>query len=617
VDNCYFYHQIHDLESIILTVFKLIDTNKGGKCKGVKLADGRILSANSVVVANGSWMRNLLPVPITPHKGQSFSVRMPTDTEPILSRVLFAQDTYIVPKADGRIVVGATVEAGSFDPNVTPSGMMHCMANAMQLVPGLGDLPIEETWAGLRPTTPDKGPILGRTSWDNLFIAGGYWRNGVLLAPKTGQLIGDLVMNNGAPLEDAFDEALLEAFKWDRFTEPGGGKKLAANTRYAASMHPVHKRSSGVGVAAAVGTELGFYSGAGAAAQERKKDRDSLFQEPGISRGEDDAFEKAARQGVSDASAFVYKVEKPKIRKEENVNVNVPVDDDNDDSTATALPFDGFPDALTVGVASEDEHEPKEESDVNSNGADDNLDSVYDRIRKNKAVAAVDVEMGAADNDSRPDPGFRVYHVDKETRKETEIPPYTSPQKFFSQQNNVAEPVQQPKAKAGVEVEAGNGAGSASAAAAVDEKYDDSSDYNEKTYDGYTAIQEANGSSSREEELKAMKIARMANRIKVSEIDESKIGVMPMDDDFTGKSDESEKEDFSAIYSTIKANKEAVFSGLEMQKGEEEERPDPGVRIYSEDKDTRIETVIPLYTSPQALKESQSAIYTDNEPWGE
>ena len=61
-------------------------------------------------------MRNLLPVPVVPHKGQSFSVRMPADSPPILSRVLFAQDTYIVPKADGRIVVGATVEAGSFDP---------------------------------------------------------------------------------------------------------------------------------------------------------------------------------------------------------------------------------------------------------------------------------------------------------------------------------------------------------------------------------------------------------------------------------------------------------------------------------------------------------------------
>ena len=224
-------------------------------------------------------MRNLLPVPVVPHKGQSFSVRMPSDSPPILSRVLFAQDTYIVPKADGRIVVGATVEAGSFDPNVTPAGLMHCMSNAAQLVPGLANLPVEETWAGLRPTTPDKGPILGKTPWDNLFLAGGYWRNGVLLAPKTGQLVGDLIAGN---LSEE-DEALISAFSWDRFTVEGGGDKLAADARYAASMHPVHSRSSGVGVSAAVGTELGFYSGAGEAKEERARDRQSLFADAGMS----------------------------------------------------------------------------------------------------------------------------------------------------------------------------------------------------------------------------------------------------------------------------------------------------------------------------------------------
>ena len=143
----------------------------------------------------------------------------------------------------------------------------------------LADLPVEETWAGLRPTTPDKGPILGQTPWDNLFLAGGYWRNGVLLAPKTGQLVGDLITGNLG--ED--DETLLSAFSWDRFTAPGGGDKLAADARYAASMHPVHRRSSGMGVSAAVGTELGFYSGAGDARDERAKDRSSLFDDIGVS----------------------------------------------------------------------------------------------------------------------------------------------------------------------------------------------------------------------------------------------------------------------------------------------------------------------------------------------
>lgn len=198
-----------------------------GSCKAVRLQSGKTYTAKTIIVANGSWMRNLIPVPITPHKGQSLSLRMPSNQPPILNRVLFAQDTYIVPKSDGRIVVGATVEPGSFDPSVTPAGMLHCIENACRLMPELRNLPIEESWSGLRPTTPDKAPILGRTSWNNLYVAGGYWRNGVLLAPKTGQLIGDLVQ--GTLNEE--DAALLEAFTWERFVAPGGGQKLAMEAR--------------------------------------------------------------------------------------------------------------------------------------------------------------------------------------------------------------------------------------------------------------------------------------------------------------------------------------------------------------------------------------------------
>ena len=301
------------------------------------LASGKIITPNQIVLSNGSWMRKLLPVPITPHKGQSFSLRSPLNQPPLLQRVLFAQDTYIVPKADGRIIVGATVEVGTYDGRMTPSGMMHCMANALELIPALGTLELEESWAGLRPTTPDKGPILGRTQWNNLVIAGGYWRNGVLLAPKTGQLIGDLVLaaastevatagvtaekEDNLPLLKEQDEQLLQAFSWDRFIAPGRGKELAANTRYAASMHPVQTRSSGVGVAAAVGTELGFYSTAASATEERKRDRELLNMSMGdrnenslsssdgnmrMSSADEDAFEKAATLGLEDAAYFDY-----------------------------------------------------------------------------------------------------------------------------------------------------------------------------------------------------------------------------------------------------------------------------------------------------------------------
>jgi Glycine/D-amino acid oxidases (deaminating) len=437
--------------------------------------------------------------------------------EPLLSRVLFAQDTYIVPKADGRIVVGATVEAGSFDPNVTPAGLMHCMANAMQLVPGLGELPVEETWAGLRPTTPDKGPILGRTKWDNLFIAGGYWRNGVLLAPKTGQLVGDLVIRNGDKLEEESDEKLLEAFHWDRFTELGSGKKMAANARYAASMHPVHKRSSGMGVAAAVGTELGFYSGAKEAAQERQKDRQALFQNSGISSEEDSAFEKAAKLGISDASTFDFGPSNMNsVRKAEEPNRNV-ADEPKDSSNR--LPFDGSLDALTVGIASSDEVSNSSSDDEKENG----LESVYESIRQKKAKAATNLEMNKVEKEERPDPGFRVYYIDEDTGEYIEIPPYTSPPHIFSNKatNGSAAATDDGQEEKGEKV-------NASAVAEIEEE----SQTQEKgtTYDGYQAIQQANSRASREDELEAMKTARLANRAKASDINESRIGVKKSQD---------------------------------------------------------------------------------------
>lgn len=473
----------------------------GGKCKGVRLNDGRIISAKSVVVANGSWMRNLLPVPVTPHKGQSFSLRMPENTEPLLSRILFAQDTYIVPKADGRIVVGATVETGTFDCDVTPAGMMHCMSNAMQLVPSLADLPVEETWAGLRPTTPDKGPILGRTSWNNLFLAGGYWRNGVLLAPKTGQLIADLVINDGNTLSNEEDEVFIRAFNWDRFTAPEGGKTLAVNTRYAASMHPVHKRASGIGVAAAVGTELGFYSNADSAKEERKRDRDNLFKNVGMSDSEEDAFEKAANLGLTDAQAFSTfgaSVEKPRSKVVEKSDVV----DESIDTASETEPFDGSPDALTVGF-----------KDSNDDEESDDLVSIYKQIQENKAKSLKDgVLMNEKTKTDRPDPGFRIYHVEKGTKTVREVPPYTSPQEMMDM----------------IEKEKSSLSTNYTPATDSPEKSDEEiqSDYDETTFDGYQTIQKANSRESRLEELDAMKKARMSNRVSVDEIKESDIGVL-------------------------------------------------------------------------------------------
>ena len=257
-------------------------------CRGIWLRNGWYWHVDTLLVANGAWMRELLPVPIQPHKGQSIALRMPANQPPLLKRVLFGQDSYICPKpADGRIIIGATVEPGAYDANVTPAGMLHILSHAVQLVPALAQLPIESTWAGLRPTTPDKAPILGSTGrWKNVLVAADYWRNGVLLAPKTGQLLASLMVQmkkqkqnqqeqQSQPLvvqlPDATDQALLEAFGWDRFVSRPTAAAVTA--RYAASMHPVQGRTAGPGVAAAVGTELGSYSTARSAAAERANDR--------------------------------------------------------------------------------------------------------------------------------------------------------------------------------------------------------------------------------------------------------------------------------------------------------------------------------------------------------
>lgn len=492
-----------------------------GQCAGLWLKSGKYVSTKSLLVANGAWMRNLLPVPIEPHKGQSLSLKMPSDRPPILRRVLFAQDSYIVPKADGRIVIGATVEAGSFDSNVTPAGIMHILSHAMQLVPGLADLPLEDTWAGLRPTTPDKGPILGETPWKNLYLAGGNWRNGVLLAPKTGQLLASLIASKGRDQDSAGllseeDKRFLKAFAWDRFTSPEGAKRLAANSRYAASMYPVHTRRSGVGVAAAVGTELGSYSTARSAGEERRKDREMLFGSSSTANGvtpdsmdgdnahSDEAFERAAMMGRQDAAAFTGLNNSDRIS---TPAASLSLEAESSSSHNT-IPYDGSADAITVGTAKVEEEDemvlgsswydsvPKE---GNSNP---DLQSIYQSIANNKSKQKV--ELPAKKKDSRPDPGFRIYHLDKETGKHTEVPPFTTPGEFL-EGLKPKQRIEQP-----TEIVASPPVTAESVTNGAVQK---TNNYDETTYDGYQAILEANGSSSREEELEAMREARRQNRL--------------------------------------------------------------------------------------------------------
>ncbi|MBW4656176.1 MAG: FAD-dependent oxidoreductase [Kaiparowitsia implicata GSE-PSE-MK54-09C] len=176
--------------------------------------------ADHYVLATGAWTSDLLPIPVTPRKGQMLSLTMPPGYAHglPLQRVLFGDDVYIVPRRDGRIVIGATSEAVGFIPGNTPAGLGALLQATIRLCPGLAEFPIQERWWGFRPATPDELPILGSSLCDNLSLAVGHHRNGILLAPITAQLLADQVLGHSTvPSERESPEALLSAFSWRRF----------------------------------------------------------------------------------------------------------------------------------------------------------------------------------------------------------------------------------------------------------------------------------------------------------------------------------------------------------------------------------------------------------------
>lgn len=183
-------------------------------CEGVLLASGERVAADTVVVAAGAWSGSIgglpLRLPVFPVRGQMIALEyLPR----ILSHLIMTTDCYIVPRTDGRVVVGSTVEHAGFDDRPTARGISQLMSAAIRAVPQLADAAVVETWAGLRPGTPDDLPILGADPRvPGVFYATGHYRNGILLAPVTADLIADAVMGN-TPTPD------IAAFAVDRFHE--------------------------------------------------------------------------------------------------------------------------------------------------------------------------------------------------------------------------------------------------------------------------------------------------------------------------------------------------------------------------------------------------------------
>lgn len=180
-----------------------------GRVTGVITTAGQI-QAENYVLAGGAWSNQLLPIPVRPLKGQMLSLRMPAEggTLPI-PRVIFGPQTYLVPRKDGKLIVGATSEDVGWVPHNTPKGIQTLLNRAVRLHPALQDWQLEEIWWGFRPATADQLPILGRSTCDNLFLATGHYRNGILLAPITALLLTDLI------LQDRSDP-ILSYFKGDR-----------------------------------------------------------------------------------------------------------------------------------------------------------------------------------------------------------------------------------------------------------------------------------------------------------------------------------------------------------------------------------------------------------------
>jgi thiazole synthase len=155
--------------------------------------------AEHYILATGAWTQELLPVPVQPRKGQMLALQVPDGAPLPLQTVLFAEDVYIVPRRDGRIIVGATSEDVGFLPHNTASGIQGLHKRALGLCPTLAAYPIDEQWWGFRPSTPDEMPILGPSPQPNLLLATGHYRNGILLAPATAQLIADAICNVPTP----------------------------------------------------------------------------------------------------------------------------------------------------------------------------------------------------------------------------------------------------------------------------------------------------------------------------------------------------------------------------------------------------------------------------------
>ncbi|MFD0397810.1 glycine oxidase ThiO [Kitasatospora sp. NPDC127121] len=215
---------VHRAEAVGLLV-------EGDRAVGARLGTGETRRADQVVLAAGPHSHRLPGLPegvlpaVRPVKGQILRLRIPETYRPFLSRnvraVVRGQHLYLVPRENGELVIGATTEEQGYDTTVTAGGVYELLRDAHELVPGITELPLLETSAGLRPGSPDNAPLLGPTALPGLVAATGHYRNGVLLTPVTADLLAEYLATGELP-------ELAQPFTPTRFSPDRSTTKASA-----------------------------------------------------------------------------------------------------------------------------------------------------------------------------------------------------------------------------------------------------------------------------------------------------------------------------------------------------------------------------------------------------
>lgn len=192
---------------------------ESGEVRGVETQKGEKIHADMTVVAAGAWSHslhipNVVSLPIRPVKGQMMALQMDPNY-PLIRHVIRRrlEGIYLVPKSDGTLVIGGTSEEMGFDDRITAYGLRHLLEHAFEIVPGIDELPIKETWVGFRPAGRDSGPLLGRSSVPGLAMITGHFRHGIQLSPLSIDVVTNAILHDErAEIARAFDPARFESF---------------------------------------------------------------------------------------------------------------------------------------------------------------------------------------------------------------------------------------------------------------------------------------------------------------------------------------------------------------------------------------------------------------------